>query len=182
MKSRLLRPRLRTYLAVIAVIGTLLTVAATPASASVVVLTENFEGSSASTWTFNGGGRCQFCGYVEDDYIVAHSGTKSAFIETFYWLASFYSVGKSVSLPQHRSCGVRLYLEHVGPANIEVIDPSSWTYVALLSLPGTAVDYQQQSLSWSGGPSTVYFRVSTVSDSSQPDPWANVDDITITCS
>ncbi len=187
--SRLFRPRLRTYLGLVALIGTLtgtlLTVSSTPASASlfsVRVLSENFEGSSASTWTFDGAASCQFCGYVESDAIAAHSGTNSAFIETFAFLGSFYSVGKLVHLPATHSCTARLYISHVGPANIEVINPSSWTYVALRSLPGTVVNYQLQSVSWSGGPSDVYFRVSTVSDSTQPDPWTNVDDITIDCS
>ena len=182
--SRLFRPRLRTYLGLVALIGTLLAVPSTPASASIFpirILTENFEGDSAGTWTFDGAADCSFCGYVEPDSIAAHSGTNSAFVETFYWLGSFYSVGKLVYLPVNRSCTARVYISHVGPANIEVIDPDSWTYVALRSLPGTVVNYQQQSVSWSGGPKTVYFRVSTISESAHPDPWLNVDDITIDC-
>jgi len=187
VKSPVSWPRLRPYLAVVAFVITRLALPSTPASAipaPIRALTETFEGSSANTWTFNGAASCDFCGSVLSDSTVAHAGTKSAFIETFGFLSSYFSVGKGVHLVfgANRSCIARLYLKHVGAANIEVINPTSWTYVALKSLPGTATSYQFQFLSWIGGPSDVYFRVSTVSDSVQPDPWAYVDDITIECS
>src|SRR4051812_43740482 len=148
---------------------------ATPASASIFsnrVLTESFEGSSASTWTFDGSPSCNFCGYIESDSIGAHAGTRSAFIESFSFY-DFYSVGKSVHLtwgPFH-ICTAHLYIRHIGAANIEVINPSNWTYLALNSLQGISGDYQLQSVSWNGGPSDVYFRVSTVPDSAEGDPW-----------
>jgi hypothetical protein len=178
--SRLFRPRLRVYLGLLALIGALLTVPATAAWASVRVLTENFEGSSASTWIFNGNPYCRYCGYVDDDYISAHSGTKSAFIRAYTPLGSFYSVGKRVHLPITHGCTFGMYLSNVGLANIEVINPSGWTYLGLLSLP-VGSDYQYRSVTWYGGPSDVYVRVSTVSTSNWQDPWANVDDITVDC-
>jgi hypothetical protein len=186
VKSRLFRPRLLLLLGLAALLTTGLAVPATPASASIFsnrVLTESFEGSSASTWTFDGSPSCRFCGYVESDSIAAHSGSRSAFIESFVFY-DFYSVGKSVHLTWglFHTCTARLYISHIGAANIEVINPGDWTYLALNSLQGTSVNYQLQSVSWSGGPSDVYFRVSTVPDSAEQDPWANVDDITIDCS
>ena len=186
VKSPLSRPRLRPYIGVAALVITLLAVPAAPASAlpaPIRELTETFEGSSANTWTFDGAAGCDFCGYVLSDSSVAHSGTKSAFIETFGFFSSFFSVGKSVHLVfgANHTCIARLYVKHIGAANIEVINPTNWTYVALRSLPGTSTSYQFQSLSWVGGPTDVYFRVSTVSDSVEPDPWTYVDDITIDC-
>jgi hypothetical protein len=185
VNSRLSRPRLCLLLGLAALLATTLAMPATPASASIFsnrVLSESFEGSSAATWTFNGRPSCNFCGYIDADSIAAHSGTHSAFIESFVFY-NFYSVGKSVHLTWGllQVCTARLYISHIGTANIEVINPSNWTYLALNSLQGSS-DYQLQSVSWRGGPSDVYFRVSTVPGSAQQDPWANVDDITIDCS
>ena len=184
MKSRLSRLRLCLLLGLAAVLATTVAAPATPASAGFFsnrVLSESFEGSSAGTWTFDGSPGCDFCGYIDSDSISAHSGTRSAFIEA-YIFDDFYSVGKSVHLTWGLSgiCTARLYISHIGVANIEVIDPSDWTYLALNSLQGSS-GYQLQSVSWRGGPSNVYFRVSTVPSSDQQDPWANIDDITIDC-
>jgi len=180
--SRLFGPRLRTYLGVLALIGTLLTVPATSASAStfpVRRLWETFEGSSAATWTFSGTFGC--CGHIEDDAFEAHSGTKSAYIGTPSPAGSWYSVGKLVYLGSNQHCQARLWVSHVGAVNIEVINPSNWTYVALSSLSGGSI-YQSQFLNWYGGPRDVYFRVSSVSTDPVLNPWAHVDDITIDCS
>jgi hypothetical protein len=178
---RLFRPRLGRYLGLLALIGTLLTVPATAASAATRMLSESFEGSSAYTWTFEGDPYCQFCGEVDDFKPWAHTGAKSAFIRTYSPVGSWFSVGKLVHLQRNNSCQARVYVLRVGTVNVEVIDPSTWTYLALGTI-SSGESYQLQSLNWWGGPTDVYFRVSIVSTPERTDGWANVDDITIDCS
>jgi hypothetical protein len=185
VKSRLSWRKLRRHLGLAGLVTAMLAIPAAPASASFIplrVLTETFEGSSASTWTFDGSPGCSFCGFVDSNSVEAHGGTKYAFIEAFSF-DDFFSVGKSVPIPRSfvSSCVAHLYVMLVGSANIEVIDPSSWTYLGLHSVQGTSSNYQLQSVSWTGGPSEVYFRVSVVPNSAQSDPWAQIDDITIDC-
>jgi hypothetical protein len=158
----------------------------TAASASTRVLSETFETSSADSWVFDG--NCGFCGYVKSDLSGSHTGTRYAYITTLKFAGYFASVGKGVHLSwgaQH-TCTASLYLKSFGITNVEVIDPTTWRYVALKSLAtGTGGVYQFQTLAWRGGPSDVYFRVSIVGNGDGPDngegPKAGVDDIAIDC-
>jgi hypothetical protein len=152
------------------------------------VLTDNFESNAAATWFFGGNPACGFCGYISDDSLQAHSGTHWASIDSFY-NDSFFSVGRTVHLQPpagfRAACYAQVYVKlPAGQLNFEVIDPTTWTYIALTTIQTTSdVGYRLVTAgTWYPGPLDVVIRVSVVRVGDPPtDAFANVDDLRVVC-
>jgi hypothetical protein len=172
---------------VLAVSTALVVVAAGPAAA---ITTWTFRDSfENSTWTTDGVGGWGYVGYSS----TAHSGTQEAFVDAWN---GWGSVGRPVRIGVpaggFSGCVMALWvrpLEPVTRLNVEVINPSTWNYVALRTVtltapaPGVFRPYQYVYLgeSWTVSVRDVFFRVSAVSHSGG-DSTADVDDVEIRCS
>jgi hypothetical protein len=64
--------------------------------------------------------------------------------------------------------------------NVEVIDPTSWTYVALRPVKVTGSDFQAFAIGpWTPGPVDVYFRLALLGSGSYR--YLGVDDVVVQC-
>jgi hypothetical protein len=176
---------LRRFLTIAGVAGALLVGAATPAFASVWTLSDGFESNPAATWWFEASdqfGHGDFGGFDG----IPHTGSKYATIYRFD--AGWASVARNVHLTpaqSHRaSCGAQVWLQEAPGTrvNIEVINPSTWTYVAVnsVTLPSDNAWHAYGSGSWTPGPVDVVFRVSVISTGGFAR--VKVDDLTVQCS
>jgi hypothetical protein len=140
---------------------------ASPANAGTWVFADGFENNPAASWWFENPdiySHGDFGGYDG----VPHSG--NAYATLYRFEAGWNSVDHSLSLPSGffvRSCAVGAWFEEAAGTrfNIEIIDPTTWTYVALgqftVNSTGT---WQSNSISWSGGPNNVVLRFVVVSN------------------
>jgi hypothetical protein len=162
-------------LVVVAISAGLVAVAAAPANAlSFWYFTENFENNPAATWWFENGP-----GDFTNTNGIAHSGTQYADITR--WDEGWISVDRSLVLPAgfFRNCTASAWFSGYGDSllvRIEIINPVSWTYVALT---GVYV-WQQNSISWSGGANSVVFRATIINTGGGP-VRAKVDDVGLAC-
>lgn len=175
---------LRRHVRLFAVLVTAATAAivgvATPAYAGVWSNQDGFENSPASTWWIEGAG--DFGGFDG----LPHTGNRYATIYTDDggWSAVGRMVRLTPALSHRSSCGAQVWLQEKPGVrvNIEIIDPSDWTYIALRQVtmpagyPWTAYSVGP----WTPGPVDVVFRVSVLSDGGYAR--MKVDDLTVTCS
>jgi len=146
-------------------------------------LTDNFENNPAASWwsESDADGYLQWGGHDG----LARSGVDYA--EVYRFVQGWSSADRAVTLPYQavaaaRTCTLAGYVQElVGTRfNVEVIDPTSWTYLALgvFTLPDTFV-WHQYSVSWTGGPSSVVLRFVVVSNGNFAR--IKVDDVTVQC-
>lgn len=169
--------RLRRAALTIAAVTTAVVIgAAGTAHANMWQLTDNFDSNPAATWKIGGEG-----GFNT-------SPTTSA------WLrksdnSGWAEVGRTVHLTPaqfHRAeCAASISLRasadgSTSTVNIEVIDPSSWTYIALNKVSVTGSNFQQFNVGpWTPGPVDVYFRVSLLAAGSYR--YLGVDSLVVSC-
>lgn len=179
--------RTRWVTTVAAVAATLVGVTATPAHASGWQLIDGFESGTAALWSFSGNPGCGFCGYISDDPWQVHGGAQAASIEAMS-ADSWFSAARTVHLgpaAQHRTtCSARIFVKMpAGQLNFEIIDPATWTYVALTHVGTSNVNYRAVTVgSWLGGPVDVVVRVSVLRVGAPPTTaFAMIDDLTVSC-
>ncbi|AGL18902.1 hypothetical protein [Actinoplanes sp. N902-109] len=152
-----------------------------PAHASLDTDWDHFDNNAAARWQFSYSGSSYSGG-------VNSTGANG-------WLAEFASgsgwgsLGRSVYLwpvaYHSTSCGMQINLRtttagQTSKVNVEVIRPADWTYLSLkqVTVGNTAVNVQVPP--WVNGPSTVYFRVSLLGDTSAK--VLQIDDLFWACS
>ncbi|GAA0562525.1 hypothetical protein GCM10010172_52180 [Paractinoplanes ferrugineus] len=153
---------------------------ATAAHASIWQLIDGFDYQPASTWQATASG-------ASGSGFDINAGTaRSAPNNAFLWAQTqFSSVGRSVVLRNNSSritCGAAVYLQGLSGAsvNVEVIDPSTWTYISLKNVTLNSSSYTMVTVPpWTGGPNTVYFRVSLLGKGGFSS--IRADDATIQC-
>jgi hypothetical protein len=105
-------------------------------AASVVVVSDNFEGNPASRWWLESGG---YWGYGDfwNTPSLAHSPSRNAYLDA---INGWAAVGRNVYLPlttpySKWRCNASFWITPQENArskvNLEVIDPTNWTYIAL---------------------------------------------------
>ena len=178
----------RAVLGTLAVLALLTGGLATPAGAVAVrtwTSSDGFEADPAGLWTFGGNPDCPYCGSISDDPWQAHSGTRWASIETKA-ANSWYSAARTVTLAPpttSATCALQMFVKvPAGTVNVEVIDPTTWTYLALTTV-GVSTDYRLVTTpAWRTAPRDVVVRASVVRTGSPPTTaFANIDDVTVRC-
>lgn len=127
----------------------------------------------------------------------AHTGDNLAIVTVDSDDTLFWSYGRSVRLPSARmSCTAKIYLKpdwsgdaRVLHVNVEVLKPENWRYAAkkAVDLPdlgngNSNVWTPVTTPAWSGGPDTVFFRVSLLGRDLGPYiGLVQLDDLTIRC-
>lgn len=172
----------------VATAAALLGAAAPGSAASEWQLTDDLEGpDTATTWQFGHEG----AGDGQISTVRPHSPTHDALVSISG--KGFSSAGRLVTLKPvaaglPAACRVTVFVRpelSARTANIEVIRPSDFTYVALKTVdltPGSG--YVQQGLAWDapvGSPSTVLIRVSLLGPTDGQQAVALVDDLAVTC-
>lgn len=160
--------------------------AGAPAHAANATLSDDFEAADANyVWTTEHGECCLVPGNNPD----AHSGSHAGFLP-FARLGSWTSLGRSVHLPAvlepRTRCKAWIWIDPLWPitVNVEVINPTDWTYIALSTVTLAANSGWQQISTrvWMPYTSDVYFRVSNISDDVQAyggEAW--IDDFSVLC-
>jgi hypothetical protein len=155
-------------------------------AASTGTLSDNFEAPDAgSVWTMEHGD-----GAIVEYSSTAHSPSHEAYGP---WAppGGWSSVGRSIYLPvvlnSTSRCSVTIWVRPLGVTrfNVEVINPSDWTYISLRTVTlGTSSGYQPyQQISvptWTPHTRDVVFRVSQI-DIGTDTVGANIDDLKVAC-
>jgi hypothetical protein len=172
--------RLRRVVVAAAMSVGLVAAVATPAHARWLFF-DNFENNPAATWWFEG------TGHFSNTNGIAHSGQYYA--DFTLTAPGWASVDHSLQLPQpilflNRTCTASAWFSGLGPGQvrIEVINPVNWTYVTLGTWNLTGVyQWQQNSISWSGGPNNVVLRL-TILNNDGSAVRTKTDDPAVSCS
>jgi hypothetical protein len=150
------------------------------AQASLWQLTDGFDYQPASTWSI------QTAGSGGGGFDINAGTARSAPNNAYLWSQTQFSgVGRSVTLRNNSTrtnCGAGVYVNGLSGAkvNFEVIEPASWTYLSLRSVTLTGGGYTQITVPpWSGGPNTVFVRISLLGAGSFNS--IRVDDLTVQC-
>jgi hypothetical protein len=158
-----------------------LVLAGAPAHASGWQLQDGFDYQPAATWTL------EHYGTSGAGFDLNAGTARTAPNNAYLWAQTqFSSVGRSVTLRNNSTrndCAAGVYLQGFDGAkvNVEVIDPSSWTYVALHSVTLSGSGYRLYTVGpWTGGPNTVYVRISLLGTGAYN--LVRVDDLTVQCS
>lgn len=140
---------------------------ARPAFASLWQLSDGFEGDPSATWTFDLAGTGG--GVFEIGAGRARTGSNNAFLRAD---TGYSAVGRTVHVTPKEvhddaSCFLGFQVTPVGAAvtmvNVEVIDPSSWTYLALQTIRISSNGWRLVSTpNWTGGPVNVFVRLSAL--------------------
>ncbi len=172
-----------SILAATVLTGGLVSTMAAPSNASGYwAVQDNFETNASSVWNFSssGNGFGDFGGYDG----TAHSGTVYATIYRF--TAGWSAVGRTVHLTPMQlhtaTCQAQIYLQDWAgtQVNFEVINPSTWTYVALKPITIANSNWNAYQVGpWTGGPTDVYVRVAVGSTGGFAR--VKVDDLTVAC-
>jgi hypothetical protein len=189
----------RAWLAAVLVAAGLVLVTPSPALANYIwEYRYGFE-SNWDDWVSDGdtSGKGGDAGVWWDVPDSAHTGDNLAIVSVNSEASSFWSYGRSVRLPAKRmSCTAKIYLRpawfgevRVLHVNVEVLKPATWTYAAkkAVDLPdlGDSDDNvwaPVTTAAWSGGPDTVFFRVSLLGRDLGPYVGlVKIDDLTIRC-
>ncbi len=188
---------LRAWLAAALVAAGLIVVGPSPALANYIwEYRYGFE-SDWDDWVSDGdtGGDGGSAGIWWDVPQWARTGDNLAIVSVDSDTTSFWSYGRSIRLPSKRTtCTAKIYLKptwfgevrtlHV---NVEVLKPATWTYAAkkAVDLPDLDSDTTWVPVTtpaWSGGPDTVFFRVSLLGRDLGPYVGlVELDDVTIRC-
>lgn len=144
-------------------------------------MNDGFEYNPAGTWTLyhsgvGGGGFDLNAG-------TARTGYNNAWLSV---QTGWSSVGRSVYLTpaqlHQSSCGAGIYIAALSGArlNFEVINPSTWTYVALKTVTLSGGGYTLVTVGpWVPGPTTVFIRVSLLGSGAFNA--VRVDDLIVQC-
>jgi hypothetical protein len=153
---------------------------ATAAHASLWQLNDGFDSSPAATW------HTETYGTSGAGFDLNAGTARSAPNDAYLWAQTqFASVGRSVVLRNNSTriqCAAAIYLTGLSGSkvNVEVINPSSWTYISLKTVTLTGGGYSQVTVpAWTGGPNTVYFRVSVLGNGGFSS--VRADDLVVQC-
>lgn len=136
-----------------------------PAQASVWQFSDGFEGNPSAVWTLyrvgtGGGGYDYNAGTARTPYHNAWLSMQGS---------GWSSVGRTVHLTpatvHQTSCTARIYALPLGTAklNLEIIKPSTWTYISLKTVTLTGSSYQAVTTdSWNALDVDVFVRVSLI--------------------
>ncbi|MDG4828218.1 hypothetical protein O7627_02725 [Solwaraspora sp. WMMD1047] len=160
-----------------------LTVAVSPAHADLWQHSDGFEGDPAAVWEFHRSGAGS--GSFQIGQGTARSGSNNALLSTS--AGGWSGVGKLLTVRPRTAghattCGGGFFVQATsGPAvlNVEVIDPASWTYLALRTVRVTDTAWRRHDVaSYQNGPTQVFMRVSLLGGSAP----VRVDDMVFQCS
>jgi hypothetical protein len=153
------------------------------AYASLWQLQDGFEYNYASTWTFYHSGNGS--GSFDIKAGRSRSGYNNALLTA---ITGWSSVGRTVNFTPYQSgrtlnCAANIYIQPIigtSKINFEVIDPSTWRYIALKTVTLTGGSYNAVSV----GPfiparKDAFVRVSLLGNGSASA--ARVDDLTVQC-
>lgn len=188
-----LRSRLSRAFVAVTVALTVVLAPAGPASAGVWQLSDGFEPSSnpASRWSADGEGTC-WGPYYTGGIGPVRTGTGFAHWRVLYW-PDWCSIGRTITLvpfvtrpgPIRCTAGIWARLRGQGPQlNVEVIDPDTWTYIALKTVPypGYRADYTLHTVSWTAQRADVVLRFALGAMGSGPYPAEiELDDAVVQC-
>jgi hypothetical protein len=157
---------------------------ATAPSFAAPVLDDNFETAAASNWTFPHSGADAGGNISTTD---SFSPTHNAFVTIRG--AGFSAAGRLVSLasvPKPANCHADILVKplSVGTINVEVINPATFTYIALRTQALAPSPYSTQAINWTaaaGSPSTVLFRVSLLGTTDGSRSSIRLDDLHVRC-
>jgi hypothetical protein len=152
------------------------------AYANVWQLQDGFEYSPASTWTLYHSGNGS--GGFDIKAGRSRSGYNNAWLTV---LTGWSSVGRTVQFTPYLpgrtlNCGAQIYIQPVigsSKLNFEVIDPSTWRYVALKTVTLTGGSYQAVAVPFVPARKDLFVRVSLLGNGSTSA--ARVDDLTVSC-
>ncbi|GAB1818868.1 hypothetical protein HerbRD11066_20320 [Herbidospora sp. RD11066] len=178
--------------AAVTVAAAVVLVPAGPASAGIWQLTDGFEPSTSpeTRWGVDGEGTC-WGPYYTSTTRSARTGTGFAHWRVLY-RPDWCSIGRTIQLtPVPGRTGVRCTagiwakLRGGGPQlNVEVIDPSTWTYIALKSVPypGWTESWTLHTVSWTAQRSDVVLRFALGATDNGPYPAEiELDDAIVQC-
>ncbi len=170
----------RATAATVAVSAVVVAFTGSAAYASLWQLTDGFDYQPANTWTVEAYGSSG--GGFDLNAGTARTAPNNAYL----WAQSqFSAVGRSVTLRNNSTrngCAAAVYLTGLSGAkvNVEVINPSTWTYISLRQVTLTGGGYTQYAVpSWTGGPNTVYVRIALVGSGAYQ--LVRVDDLVVQC-
>jgi len=160
---------------------------AAPANAfTVFTMHDSFE-ANPTNWTFQRSGTGD--GKISYDSRIAHTGSGFANISSM-GSGAFSSVGLPVHLtPGATFCTLSAVFspESFSPdghnyVNMEVINPTSWTYIALKTLDFRSISvWPAESLTWIQSATDIYIRFSVLGSTDwRIRTW--IDDVSVTCS
>lgn len=172
----------RRLMTVVGVVTAGIMLVGSPAHASVWQLNDDLNANPAATWStwVNGAGTAGF----------TTSGANTFGHVTKTDTAGWTEIGRNVRITPRQlhstSCGARIDLRasvdgSTSTANIEVIDPTTWNYVALRQVRVTGSNWQSFAVGpWRDGPVNVRFRVSLLGAGSYR--YLGVDNLVMQCS
>ena len=179
--SRRMSLSVRVAAAILGTSAGVLALTGGPAQASLWQLQDGFDYQPASTWSID------HAGSSGGGFDLNAGTARTAPNDAYLWAQTqFAGVGRSVTLRNNStrtSCAAGVYLQGFDGAkvNVEVINPSDWTYVSLHSVTISGSGYRQYTVGpWTGGPNTVYVRVSLLGTGAYN--LIRVDDLTVQCS
>jgi hypothetical protein len=173
----------RLAAAVLALVAVL--VWASPAHAAGTPFFDNFE-AKPTNWTLETTGLSS-ANMIYDRPALAHSGSAYASLGA-HNANQFAAVGRLIHLtPGGIFCQFTVSINPLttdlsghNHMNIEVINPSNWTYVAVGHADFTSTGWQVGGIAWIRSIADVYIRVSELGDNNGPMD-ARVDDASVTC-
>jgi len=153
-----------------------------PAHAANGTLFDDLEGADAATvWESSSGGCC----FTANSDSEVHSPSHYGFIPPIMYANTFTFLGRSVHLPavlsSNTRCRASIWINPVYTPilNVEVINPTDWTYISLRQVtPAAGSGWQRVILPlWTAYTLDVYFRVSNLTWQGS----ALIDDLQVTC-
>lgn len=118
---------------------------------------------------------------------LARSGSRYGYLDAEQGGWGALGLNLTVGIPANGTgvCSAQVYIDPQFTArlNLEVINPSSWTYIALktVTLGGSGVFYQAASVGWVPVQPNVHFRVSVLGDTPNGFSGAHIDDFSVVC-
>jgi hypothetical protein len=148
------------------------------------VVFDGFEDNPAASWSFAGDGT--HYGDFGHDLGSPHSGSQLAWLNVFG--PGWSSVGREVQIDTSAytpsTCSASFYLLSVTDSlvNVEVIDPSTWTYVTVQQVQAGPDWASYSSGWWTPGATDVFVRVSVLgTGGGDTEDRVMVDDMQVRC-
>jgi hypothetical protein len=165
---------------------------ATPAQALTITTNDGFESNPASTWSIGGNGSGTRTGGFGTTLGAPRTGSNLTWLRVQNgtgWMSVGRTVSASTALAMPINCTLRFWLlSSTGSrANVEVIRPSDWTYLALNQVTASG-SWQQftagpfdPSPAFTGGDIQMFVRVSLLGRGAGTDSRLRVDDMSFSC-